>query len=115
MTQPAVDEATFKALEQTTGAEFVKELVGTFLAEAPGMIASLRAARDAHDIERFRRTAHSLKSNANTFGATLLAARARALELGAADAVHAPDTHAITELQHAFEHAAARLTELTNA
>ena len=81
-TPPTIDRATFDALKETAGAEFVVELVDTFLAEAPAMLAGLRDALAAGDAERFRRTAHSLKSNANTFGALTLGAMAKALELG---------------------------------
>ena len=46
------------------------------------MIAELRASLAARDTEKFRRTAHSLKSNSNTFGALGLGVMARELELG---------------------------------
>ena len=82
MTSPAIDHATFEELKTTTGAEFVCELVDTFLAEAPAMLSDLRSAFDDGDAERFRRAAHSLKSNGNTFGATAFADLARKLELG---------------------------------
>ena len=82
MTAPAIDRATFEALEQTTGAEFVLELIDTFLQEAPSMLNDLRDALAAKDADKFRRTAHSLKSNSNTFGALALGAMARDLELG---------------------------------
>ena len=75
----------------TTGAEFVGELVDTFLEEAPGMLAELRSARADGNAERFRRAAHSLKSNGNTFGALSLAALARELELKGLDADPARD------------------------
>ena len=45
------------------------------------MLAELRAARAAADADRFRRAAHSLKSNSHTFGALGLGALARDLEL----------------------------------
>ena len=82
MSAPTIDAATFDALKETTGAEFVLELVDTFLQEAPVMLDDLRRAMVAGDAERFRRAAHSLKSNSNTFGALALAAMARELELG---------------------------------
>ena len=59
------------------------ELVDTFLEEAPRMLDELRAALAAKDADRFRRAAHSLKSNSNTFGALKLGAMARDLELSA--------------------------------
>ena len=76
-----VDLPTFTELQNNTGADFVIELVATFLAEAPGMQAELRAAWAAGAADRFRRAAHSLKTNAQTFGALRLAEAARGLEL----------------------------------
>ena len=76
-----IDLATFRALQDAVGSDFVKELVDTFLGDAPTMIADLRAAAAARDPDRFRRAAHSLKSNSNTFGALELGALARQLEV----------------------------------
>ncbi|MDQ6917461.1 MAG: Hpt domain-containing protein [Pseudomonadota bacterium] len=81
MSNAAIDLATFEELKATAGSEFVRELVDTFLTEAPAMLEDLRSARAANDADRFRRAAHSLKSNSNTFGALELAAMARKLEL----------------------------------
>ena len=69
MTEHAIDQQTFDELTQTVGADFVSELVDTFLEEVPPMLAELRAALEARATESFRRAAHSLKTNANTFGA----------------------------------------------
>jgi histidine phosphotransfer protein HptB len=77
----AVDAATFTELQDATGADFVYELIGTFLEEAPSMLTDLRTARAALDADAFRRAAHSLKSNSLTFGALQLADLARQLEL----------------------------------
>jgi HPt (histidine-containing phosphotransfer) domain-containing protein len=77
-----IDRAVFSELQATAGADFIVELVDTFLEEAPQMLAELRAAQAAGAAERFRRAAHSLKTNANTFGAIALGAKARELELG---------------------------------
>ena len=82
MSDPAIDPAIFAELQIAAGAEFVTELVGTFLEEAPRMLAELRSAQAAASAERFRRAAHSLKSNSNTFGALKLGEMARKLELG---------------------------------
>ena len=80
MADDVIDHATFNELQENVGADFVFELVDTFLDEAPAMIAELRAALAASDAESFRRGAHSLKTNANTFGAVALGTRAKALE-----------------------------------
>ena len=81
MSEGPIDQAIFSELQETTGAEFVEELVATFLDEAPVMIEELKAAAAGSDAEGFRRAAHSIKSNANVFGASALAELARGLEI----------------------------------
>lgn len=61
-----IDMPVFTELQQAAGAEFATELVGTFLEEAPPMLAELRSAQAAGVSDVFRRAAHSLKSNRNT-------------------------------------------------
>ena len=80
--EPVIDIPTYRALEATAGADFAAELVGTFLEEAPSMLAELRTAHAASDPDSFRRVAHSIKSNGATFGAVTLSELARELELG---------------------------------
>ncbi|HLO28337.1 MAG TPA: Hpt domain-containing protein [Anaerolineales bacterium] len=75
-----IDQATFEELKQMSGADFIGELIDAFLDDAPNMIQNMRAALETKDIESFRRNAHSLKSNANTFGAMELAGLAKELE-----------------------------------
>ena len=109
MSTPTIDRATFAELQATAGTDFVRELVDTFLEEAPPMLERLRAARAAGDAEAFRRTAHSLKSNSLTFGAQALAAQARDLEL---QGVAAARPEALDALAAAYAHAAADLRAL---
>ena len=90
MSAATIDHATFAQLQETAGGQFVAELVTTFLEEAPRMLAELRSAQAAASAERFRRAAHSLKSNSNTFGALRLGEMARELELGGLIADAAP-------------------------
>ena len=82
MSDSTIDLAVFAELQDAAGADFVGELVGTFFEEAPGILAEMRAAQTTQNADAFRRAAHSLKSNGNTFGATRLAEMARDLELG---------------------------------
>jgi histidine phosphotransfer protein HptB len=77
---PIIDEATFFELKQMSGADFINELIDAFLDDGPNMIQHMQTALAAKDIESFRRNAHSLKSNANTFGALELGALAKELE-----------------------------------
>lgn len=112
MTSPTIDVATFAELKETAGADFVRELVDTFLEEAPAMLGELRAALGAGDAELFRRTAHSLKSNANTFGAVTLSGLARELELGGFEPVRTAAGAPLDALELEFTRVAQALTEL---
>jgi HPt (histidine-containing phosphotransfer) domain-containing protein len=109
MADTVIDAATFAELQDTAGAEFVGELVGTFLEEAPLMLAELRTAVAEASTDRFRRAAHSLKSNSNTFGALRLGEMARDLELGGL----VTDAARIDALQAEYARVAAALQELS--
>jgi HPt (histidine-containing phosphotransfer) domain-containing protein len=78
------------------------------------MLAELRSARAENHADRFRRAAHSLKTNSNTFGAMKLGALARDLELKGLDADAARDTAAIAALEAEYARAAAALKDLRN-
>ena len=78
---PLIDPATFNELKQMSGGDFINELIDAFLDDAPNMIQNMQTALDANDVESFRRNAHSLKSNANTFGAMELGILAKELEI----------------------------------
>ena len=110
MSGPAIDAAVFAELQETAGADFVQELVDTFLEEAPGMLGALRAAAAAGQADAYRRAAHSLKSNANTFGASALGAMARDLELGGLPP--SGPAEALAALEEEYGRVAARLREL---
>ena len=78
-------DAALARLEQSVGdPEFVAELIGDFLDGLPGQLAALRAAGVAGDAEQVHRIAHTLKSNAATFGCDDLALACRELEQTAA-------------------------------
>ena len=78
---PVIDRSTFEELKQMSGADFINELIDAFLEDAPNMMQNMRTALATKDVELFRRNAHSLKSNAHTFGATELGTLARELEI----------------------------------
>ena len=108
----AIDPVAFAELQASAGADFVRELIDTFLEEAPPMLDELREALAGGRAEPFRRAAHSLKSNASTFGAATLAAMARDLELqGLAAATPA----ALAALAAQYAAAAAELKALRDA
>ena len=108
MSANPIDMAVYNDLADTAGAEFAAELGGTFLEEAPPILAQLRAALVAQSADGFRRAAHSLKSNGHTFGATRLAEMARELELGGLPADSAP----IDALEAEYRTVAVALAEL---
>ncbi len=76
-----IEMATFEELKQMSGADFINELIDTFLEDAPRQVKDMRAALKAGDAEAFRRAAHSLKSNSATFGAKRLSGLAKDLEM----------------------------------
>jgi HPt (histidine-containing phosphotransfer) domain-containing protein len=73
------------------------------------MMAELRSALDAQQADKFRRAAHSLKSNCNTFGATRLGTMARDLESGGM----AGGAAALDVLEAHYQQVAADLQELS--
>jgi len=107
-----IDRDTFDALRETTGDDFVRELVGTFLEEAPSMLADLGDALAHGDADRFRRAAHSLKSNGNTFGALALGALAKDLELSGVASVRERGPEPLTPIADEYARVAAELTAL---
>lgn len=109
MAERTIDPATFSELGEMAGADFVRELVDTFLEEAPRMLADLRDAYRQRDAERFRRAAHSLKSNSNTFGALPLGVAARDIEEAGMDAT---GTAALDALDAEYARAAEALKAL---
>ena len=108
MAEGIIDRTTFAELQASAGEDFVKELIDTFLEEAPVMFDALRSAFATGDAEAYRRAAHSLKSNAQTFGALQFGAMARALELGGLPA----DATPLDALAREYATAKAALTAL---
>jgi CheY-like chemotaxis protein len=76
----SLDAAALESLREIGGEEFLAELIGTFLSDAPVLLASLRTTRDQAETEELRRAAHTLKSNGQTFGAARFADLCRELE-----------------------------------
>ena len=81
MTKPIIDPIAFENLKQMAGADFIGELITTFLEDAPQLIQQMHTSLSVADVDSFRRAAHSLKSNAASFGASDLSALAKELEM----------------------------------
>jgi PAS domain S-box-containing protein len=81
-TAAVLDESVIDALMKETGNDhdFLNELIDTFLAESPTMLEQMRSSLAAKNVDEFRRTAHSLKSNSANLGVTSVAEPARELE-----------------------------------
>ncbi len=112
MAEPTISPGTFAELQAAAGEDFVKELIDTFLEEAPPMLEAMRIALAAGDADAFRRAAHSLKSNSLTFGALGLGAMARELELGGLASAQQADAAPLAALAGEYARVAAALTEL---
>jgi HPt (histidine-containing phosphotransfer) domain-containing protein len=75
-----LDPAAFERLRTTMGASFLDELLPTFVEDSRELVNTMRRALAKKDTDSFRRAAHSLKSNAASFGAMTLATLAKDLE-----------------------------------
>jgi len=109
-TQPAasngpIDGAALARLAEGTGgdAAFVSELIEQFMSDAPGLIAAARGGLVGGNADEIRRAAHTLKSNAATFGAVALAERSAALEDAAKRGVLDAAPELIEAIEQSFE------------
>jgi HPt (histidine-containing phosphotransfer) domain-containing protein len=75
-----IDLNTFNELKESTGEDYIGELIDAFLDDAPELFTQMKSALAKKDAETLRRAAHSMKSNAATFGATQLSSHAKELE-----------------------------------
>ncbi|MEA3191099.1 MAG: histidine phosphotransfer protein HptB [Thermoplasmata archaeon] len=77
-----IDEATLRQLIDDMGGdmEVVRELMQSFLEEAPKLIAEGRQAAGANDAPTLQRALHTLKSTAATFGALQLSTASKNIE-----------------------------------
>jgi len=74
-----LDTSAVERLRATMGQGF-EELLSTFLEDSRELVDTIRRALGRKDTDAFRRAAHSLKSNAASFGATTLSSLAKELE-----------------------------------
>ncbi len=109
MTQELIDRAVFVELSEAMGADFAGELVETFLSDAPNMFAELKQAVADKDADAYRRAAHSIKSNAQVFGAKALGDQARDMELAE---MTADSTASIAALSATYDQTAAAIRDL---
>lgn len=110
MADMIIDQAAYQTLAETVGEDFIGEIVEAFLDESAQFLVDLSSALEEQDVDRFRRAAHSLKSNAATFGATKLSELAKELEeiarenrLGDAEGKLKPVSVAFSNAKQALE------------
>jgi CheY-like chemotaxis protein len=77
-----LDQTALKDLFNVLGSDFnyLAKLIDSFIEDAPKMLVELAKAVDENNSKEVQRLAHSLKSNANDFGATQLANLCKELE-----------------------------------
>lgn len=79
MTQPIVEKkALLESMENDT--EFLKTLIGIFLADCPEKLAAIRVGVVAHDPLEVMKASHSLKGSVSVFGAKRAVDAAQNLE-----------------------------------
>jgi HPt (histidine-containing phosphotransfer) domain-containing protein len=111
----SIDMRTFSELQEAAGADFVIELIETFIDEAPQQLRVLREALSRGDEVAFRRSAHTLKSNGNTFGALAFSAVAREMELRKLGDLGEQAQVLLQRLEDEYSRAAQALKELCHA
>jgi CheY-like chemotaxis protein len=83
---PALDRSVMRGFAEELGEgadDIVRELIGVYLEDAPGLLHELRQALDVSDARVLDRAAHTLKSSSATLGAKGLAAICLELEQSA--------------------------------
>jgi PAS domain S-box-containing protein len=97
------DPVDLSQLEAEVGdPSFVRELISTFLNDAPGLVGTLRSSLEQGDVEELRRAAHTLKSNGRTFGASELAVLSEELEQSAQAGTLAGAAELITRVEQEY-------------
>lgn len=81
MANDNVDRSVLQALKASVGEDYIGVMLETFLEETSQLMTDLQKSLSENDAEAFRRAAHSMKSNAATFGATRLSELAKELEV----------------------------------
>ena len=111
----SIDMDIFSELQGSAGADFVVELIETFIVDAPRQLLALRDALRRGDEVAVRRGAHTLKANGNTFGAHAFSALARQLELSPLGELGVQGQVLLQRLAGEYLRAAQALLELSHA
>jgi len=108
---PAVDPPALRKLMADLGDDpaVMKELIDTFLGEAPRTVGDMREALTTGDRRTFNRCAHSMKSTAATFGANDLSRMCRDLERDSEKAMPSDAAARVSLIESEWERTRAEL------
>lgn len=114
MADDIIDYSAINRLLESIGGDraFLGELIYTYVIDAPRLIELMRQAAAANDPAKFRRAAHSLKSNSANFGATNLAKLCQAMEDAGQRAVLDNVAPRLAEIEIEFEQVKSALAKL---
>lgn len=79
--QGIIDHKTYHELKDLMGADYVGEIIDTYIQETGALIQQLKQALGAGDSISFGRLAHSIKSSSASLGALTFSQQARELEM----------------------------------
>jgi HPt (histidine-containing phosphotransfer) domain-containing protein len=107
-----VDSSVLRQLQADVGGlETVRELIGSYLQEAPQLLADLRAAWTRRSVDAVRLAAHTMKSTSKVFGASRLAVLSAQIEEGARAGTIPKDPQALSEIEAEFGRVKLRLQQ----
>ncbi len=112
MHETTIDLKSFENLKALAGSDFISELIDTFLADTPAIIQQMHSSLAAQDVDTFRRAAHSLKSNAASFGAGALTTLLQELEQLARENKLSEIRNQLQDVEEAYGEAARALKEM---
>ena len=112
--QGIIDHKTYHELKDLMGADYVGEIIDTYIQETGALIQQLQQELGAGDSITFGRLAHSIKSSSASLGAVNFSLQARELEmLGKANDLTGVGPK-LEKLTSDFSQVASRLKELRN-
>jgi HPt (histidine-containing phosphotransfer) domain-containing protein len=79
--QGIIDQKTYNELKDLMGADYVVEIIDTYIQETGALIQQLQQALGVGDPFSFGRLAHSIKSSSASLGALVFSQQARELEM----------------------------------
>ncbi len=111
----SIDPSALIPYRNVMGAEadsFVADLIDSYLANSGELVAGLDSALANSDVEKFVRSAHTLKSNSAVFGANALSAFCQELELAGKSSNLASLQPKIDQLKVEYKQVCQELAEL---